>query len=42
MPYEMAESMVKSNFEGDFIDYAKKGHIVEFLGSSEVDGVPHL
>ncbi|WP_439482789.1 hypothetical protein [Cyclobacterium plantarum] len=40
MPTEMAESMVKSNFEGDFIDYAKKGHIFELLGSSEVEGTP--
>lgn len=40
MPTEMAESMVKSNFEGDFIDYAKKGHTLELLGSSEVEGTP--
>ncbi|MDN3688510.1 outer membrane lipoprotein-sorting protein [Cyclobacterium jeungdonense] len=40
MPTEMAESMVKSNIEGDFIDYAKNGHTLELLGSSEVEGTP--
>ena len=36
---EMASEMTKEKFEDDFIDYAEKGHTVELLGQTEVDGV---
>jgi len=39
MPAEMASEFTKETFEDDFIDYAKKGHTVELLGQTEVDGV---
>ena len=39
MPDEMASEMTKEKFEDDFIDYAEKGHTVELLGQTEVDGV---
>jgi outer membrane lipoprotein-sorting protein len=38
MPAEMAEEMTKDQFEDDFIDYAKKGHTVEYVGTEEVEG----
>lgn len=38
MPEEMASEFTKETFEDDFIDYAKKGHTVEYLGQKEVDG----
>lgn len=39
MPAEMASEFTKEEFEEDLIDYAKKGHTVELLGQTEVDGV---
>lgn len=39
MPDEMAEEFKKETFEDSFIDYAKKGHTVEYTGDVEVDGV---
>lgn len=39
MPDEMASEFTKEKFEDDFIDYAEKGHTVELLGQTEVDGV---
>lgn len=39
MPAEMASEFTKQSFEDDFIDYAEKGHTVELLGQTEVDGV---
>lgn len=39
MPEEMASEFTKENFEDDYIDYAEKGHTVEYLGQKEVDGV---
>jgi len=38
MPAEMAEEMVISKFEDELIDYTKKGHTVELIGTSEVEG----
>lgn len=39
MPAEMATEFTKETFEDDFIDYAKKGHAIEYTGDVEVDGV---
>ncbi len=39
MPAEMASEFTKEQFEDDFIDYAEKGHTIELLGQTEVDGV---
>jgi outer membrane lipoprotein-sorting protein len=39
MPEDVAESMVKNEFEDALIDYAEKGHTVELLGTIEVDGI---
>ena len=39
MPAEMAEQFTSQKFENEFIDYAEKGHAVEYLGRKEVDGV---
>lgn len=38
MPAEMAQEMTKDEFEDDFIDYAEKGHTVEYVGTEEVEG----
>lgn len=38
MPDEMAEDMTKQTFESEFIDYAAKGHQVEYTGVEEVEG----
>ncbi|MDX1478016.1 MAG: hypothetical protein R3301_09960, partial [Saprospiraceae bacterium] len=38
MPDAEAEQMVKQQFEDPFIDYAKKGHTVEYEGTEEVEG----
>lgn len=38
MPAEMAEEMTSEQFEDDFIDYAEKGHTVEYVGTEEVEG----
>ncbi|MEL6656511.1 MAG: hypothetical protein AAFY48_01375 [Bacteroidota bacterium] len=39
MPDEMSEDFTKETFESDFIDYAEKGHELEYVGDVEVDGV---
>lgn len=39
MLVEMVEEFIKEIFEDDFIDYVKKGYMVEYMGDQEVDGV---
>jgi outer membrane lipoprotein-sorting protein len=38
MPAEMAEEVTKEQFEDDFLNYADKGHTVEYVGTEEVEG----
>jgi len=38
MPDEMAEDMTKQTFESELMDYAAKGHQVEYTGNEEVEG----
>ncbi len=38
MPAEMSEEMTKETFEDEFINYADKGHTVEYIGTEEVEG----
>lgn len=40
MPAEMAEEVTSQTFEDAFIDYAEKGHTVEYIGEQEIDGAP--
>ncbi len=44
-PEKMAEDQVKdlkvmADFEGPLIDYAKKGHRVEYIGEADIEGTP--
>ncbi len=44
-PEKMAEDQLKdlknmADFEGPLIDYAKKGHTVEYVGEADVEGTP--
>lgn len=38
MPDEMAESVTDQEFQSPFLDYAAKGHKVEYDGTTEVEG----
>lgn len=38
MPDEMAESVTNQEFQSPFLDYAAKGHKVEYNGTAEVEG----
>ena len=41
MPADMLSSMKEqADFDGQYIDYAKKGHKVELLGKADVEGTP--